>query len=252
MDVRFRGAVLSALYDSHCHLDFNAFDADRDAVIARAAAAGVETILVPGVDAAQWARAAAMESAVRLRFAVGVHPQAGEVDLEALAAWIDRLGACAVGELGWDKRRGDLERQSQRADAQLEVARARGLPVIVHVVGAHGLALERLARYAPLAGVVHGYSGSPELVSRYVALGLSVAFGPSVTRAGARKVLEAARRAPLEHLLVETDAPDQRVSGDRGEPAELVRVVEAVASARAEPAEIIARATAANARRLFG
>lgn len=221
-------------------------------MIARAAAAGVETILVPGVDAAQWARAASLKStAMRLRFAAGVHPEAAG-DLDALEGWMDRLGACAIGELGWDKRRGDLDRQSALADAQLELARARGLPVILHVVGAHGLALERLARHAPLCGVVHGYSGAEELVSRYLALGLSISFGPSVTRPSARKVREAARRVPLDRLLVETDAPDQRVSGERGEPAELAQVIDALASLRGETVEAIARATTDNARRLFG
>src|SRR5690606_1254922 len=99
---------------------------------------------------------------------------------------------------------------------------------------------------------VHGYSGAAELVPRYLALGLSLSFGPSVTRPAARKVREAARRAPLESLLVETDAPDQRVSGDRGEPAELAHVIEALASLRGETVESLARATTDNARQLFG
>ena len=222
-------------------------------MIARALRAGVETILIPGVDLAQWARAASLKSeAVRLRFAAGVHPESDGDDLAALEGWLDRLGAAAVGELGWDARHGDLDRQSELADAQLELARARDLPVILHVVRAHGLALERLARHAPLSGVVHGYSGAAELVPRYLALGLSLSFGPSVTRPRARKVREAARRVPLDRLLVETDAPDQRVSGERGEPAELVQVIDALASLRGETAEAIARATTENARRLFG
>lgn len=191
---------------------------------------------------------------MRLRFSVGLHPQVDEGDLARLEEWIDRLGACAIGELGWDKRRSplSLEAQTRRAEQQLELAKARGLPVVVHVVGAHGLALERLARYAPLSGVVHAYSGAAELVPRYLALGLSISFGPSVLLPSARRPLEALQRVPLERLLVETDGPDQRVDKRRGEPSDLVRVVEKIAEVRAEPFSTIAQATTDNAVRLFG
>lgn len=236
-------------------------------MIARAAAAGIETILVPGVDLAQWERASLLSSAasVRLRFAVGVHPQVVDEHgregtaraLAALEAWVERLGAVAIGELGWDKAQSpaSLERQAEVADAQIELARARGMPVILHVLGAHGLALERLARHGRVEGVVHSFSGAPDLVSEYVRRGLAISFGPSVTRPSAKKPLEAARRVPLDRLLVETDGPDQFVFGAerrRGEPADVVRVIEAVAKARGESVETVARAATENARRLFG
>lgn len=224
-------------------------------MLARAVAAGVETVLIPGVDRAQWERASVLRASagVGLRFAVGVHPRGEPADCDALEEWIDRLEACAVGELGWDKRLGGLDRQTELAEAQLEVARARGLPVILHVVGAHGLALERLEKCGAMRGVVHGYSGAAELVPRYLALGLSISFGPSVIRPRARKVREAARRVPLARLLVETDGPDQRVEGSaRGEPADVARVIEALAELRGERAEDIDAATTENARRLFG
>lgn len=246
------------MIDSHCHLDFDAFDADRDAVAERARRAGVEAVLVPGVDAAQWRRAAGLRAeGLALAFAAGVHPQAaGGGDLAALEAWIDRLDACAIGELGWDAHvEAPMERQDAIADAQLELARARGLPVILHVVGAHGHALERLARHGPLpaGGVVHAYSGSAELVARYVRLNLHVAMGPSVLREKARRPLEAARAIPAERLLLETDGPDQRPpDAARGEPAHVARVAEAVATARGEEREALVARADANARRLFG
>ncbi|MBZ0116409.1 MAG: TatD family hydrolase, partial [Sandaracinaceae bacterium] len=202
---------MSRAYDSHCHLDYEALRADLAGAGERARRAGVERVLVPGVDPAQWARAEALQSSqLELRFAVGLHPQVlhelssseRERALDAMPEWIARLGAVAIGELGWDaihaRERGvgledALAEQSRVAGAQLELARARGLPVIVHVVGAHALALEQLARHAPLRGVVHSYSGSAELVARYVALGLSISFGPSVTWSRAKKPLLAAR-----------------------------------------------------------
>ncbi len=254
------------LYDSHCHLDYAAFDEDRDALLERARQAGVRTILVPGVDPAQWARAEALSShGVRVRLAVGLHPQAldaGEAATEralaALEGGIERLGAAAIGELGWDKTLdASLERQSEVVDPQLTLAAARKLPVILHVVGAHGLALSRLARHAPFdaGGVVHAYSGAAELVPRYLEMGLSISFGPSVTRPNARRPLEAAKATPLEQLLVETDGPDQFPFGcerRRGEPADVLRVVEALAQVRSEPLARIAKAAHDNASRLFG
>ncbi|MCC6876995.1 MAG: TatD family hydrolase [Sandaracinaceae bacterium] len=297
---------MNRAYDSHCHLDYEALRADLVGAGERARRAGVERVLVPGVDPAQWARAEALQSSqLELRFAVGLHPQvlhersATERALDAMPEWIARLGAVAIGELGWDaihaRERGvaledALAEQSRVAGAQLELARARGLPVIVHVVGAHALALEQLARHAPLRGVVHSYSGSAELVARSVALGVSISVGPSVTRSRAKKPLLAARAVPDAHLLVETDAPEQRVEqaegaseggraagadraeganrperrearqadqypegkpSRRGEVADVLDVIAAVARARGASTGTVSKLTFDNAARLF-
>ncbi len=235
----------------------------------RARRAGVQAVLVPGVEPEQWARARAMfrPSGVELRFAVGIHPQAVDADgreatrdaLDALEGWVERLGAAAIGELGWDTTvaAAGLRRQKEVAAVQLALARALDLPIILHVVGAHGAALEELARCGPFpaGGVVHAYSGAPELVPRYLELGLHLSFGPSITRPNARRPVESAAATPLERLLVETDGPDQYPAGHagrRGEPKDVVQVIEALARARHERAERIAEATAANAERLFG
>lgn len=258
------------LYDSHCHLDFEALAGDLDAVVERALAAGLRAVLVPGVDAAQWRRSAALcvdgptaaatGARLRVRRAVGFHPgSAGAVsdaELATLDAWLDRGDAAAVGELGWDARlaQGDFEAQDRLADLQIEQARARRLPVILHVVGAHGHALARLARHGalPEGGVVHAYSGSAELVPKYVALGLSISFGPSITRSGTRAA-KAARAVPDARLLLETDAPDQRPPGrPRGEPEDLRQVADAVARARGWTLSRVAEVTAHNAAALFG
>jgi len=213
-----------------------------DGALARARAAGVERVLVPGVDAAQLERAGALTSD-GLSFAVGVHP-CFEGDAGALAAWVDRLGAVAIGELGWHRGRAPDE---ALVDAQLDLARSRELPVILHVVGMHGHALERLQKHGTLRGVVHAYSGSAELVERYVRLGLSISIGPSVLDERAKKVHAAARAVPADRLLVETDAPDQIA-----EPADVARVGAEVAALRGEPVDAIAEQTFRNAEALFG
>lgn len=209
---------------------------------ARARAAGVRRAVVPGVDAAQWRRAEAM-AGEGLSFAAGVHP-CFEGDAGALDAWVDRLGAVAIGEVGWDRSR---EADEALVDAQLELARSRGLPVILHVVGMHGHALERLEEHGSLRGVVHAYSGSAELVERYVRLGLSISIGPSVLNERAKKAHAAAAAVPADRLLVETDSPDQIA-----EPADVIRVGERVAALRKEPIEAIAERTWRNAEALFG
>ena len=227
------------------HLDFDALREDLDGVARRAREAGVERVLVPGVRGAPEAPSLPGLQVCR---AAGVHPMAAHepLDLDALASSLE--GAVAVGELGWDAHvEASTETQDRVADAQLALAAERGLPVILHVVGLHGHALERLARHRPLRGVVHAYSGSAELVQRYVSLGLHVSIGPSVLREGARKPLEAARAVPADRLLLETDAPDQIA-----EPADVLRVAEAVADARGEPLEGVAERALEAGLSVFG
>lgn len=201
-------------------------------------------MLVPGVEPAQWPRARALAGgAITLRFAAGIHPRhAGSI--EALEAHVARARVHAIGELGWDRA---APFDDALVDAQLALARAAALPVILHVVGAHGHALERLRRHPPLAGVVHAFSGSAELVREYVRRGLAISIGPSVLGAGARRVHAAARAVPDEALLVETDAPD-----GIAEPADVARVVAQVAHLRGREPSAIAALTHANAARLFG
>ena len=201
-------------------------------------------MLVPGVEPGQWARARELDGrGLSLRFAAGIHPQR-EGTIEALEAFLDERGAAAIGELGWHA---GVPHRDALVDAQLELARARGLPVILHVVGAQGHALGRLRRHGPLRGVVHAYSGSAELVRDYVGLGLHVSIGPSVLRPRARRVHAACAAIPEERLLVETDAPDQSP-----EPADLVDVIAKVAELRGRTVEEVGRRCADNARALFG
>lgn len=273
---------MRSLFDSHCHLDFAEFSARRSAVFERARAAGVRHVLVPGVGLDQWKRAYRLRTElerdkasgslptdqmrrlsegtidpqavgeVDVRFAIGLHPeQPLSVDAITLEDWIDRIEAVAVGEFGWHRSHSDAG--DALVDTQLEIAAARGLPVILHIVGVHGHALSRLARHRPVRGVVHSYSGSPELISRYLELGLSISFGPSILRTNSRKWREAARRVPIDRLLVETDGPDQRVepSSDSRGPEELVAVLDTLQEARAESVETLAERTCQNALALF-
>lgn len=256
------------LYDSHCHLDDPRFDTDRDAVIARARAAGVLRIVVPGVHPRDWAALGELRTRYEgVRVAVGVHPHAlAKLDnvelvksLDDLAGAAKRLGAVAIGEVGFD---GLVEKeqgvpylvQTRVLDAHVEVAKALDLPLILHIYRAHEIALKALAKHAPLRGVVHSYSGSAELVPKYVALGLHLSFASAITRSGAERPRKAAAAVPEERLLVETDAPDQAPQGAeslRCEPAHLTLNARALAETRGVSFDEIAALTTRNARELY-
>ncbi len=260
----------AALFDSHCHLDFAAFDADRDAVVSRARDAGIVGMTVAGVHPRDWRAIAALGARYpEVHATVGVHPQALlALDDSALSKALEALipeakanRAVAIGETGFD---GHVERagvgydlQGRVVDRHRDAAEALGLPVIFHILRAHGPALAHLEARGPLphGGVVHSYSGSPELVDRYVALGLYLSFAGNITRPNAKRPRLAAARVPARRLLIETDAPDQPLhdaTTSRNEPTALLAIVEAVAGARGQSADEVARLTTDNARALYG
>jgi TatD DNase family protein len=248
--------------DSHCHLDLAAFDPDREDVLARAAAAGVEGILVPAIRPATWNAVRAL-AVGPVRIALGIHPQivpelgADERALtaEALASAARTAGAIAIGECGLDGATGAHELQEELLRMQVRAARLAQLPLVVHVLRAHDLAprILREERAHEVGGVMHSYSGGADLVPIYRDLGFAFSFAGPVTYDNARRPLEAVRAVPADLLLVETDAPDQAPAkhrGGRSEPAFVVEIVAAIAAAtgRAD----IATVTTANARRIFG
>jgi len=251
--------------DTHCHLDVPAFDADRDEVLARAAAAGVTGIVVPAIRPRTWQALVALGRAHPvLRVALGIHPQIvpelgpDEVlDADAIARAIEDAGACAVGECGLDGATGQRELQEQLLRAHIRAARATRRPLVLHVLRAHDAAprILREERADEVGGVMHSYSGGAELVEVYRDLGMCFSFAGPVTYANARKPVEAARAVPGELLLAETDAPDQAPlahRGGRSEPAYVVEVIAGLAAACGVSVEEMAARTKNNACRLFG
>lgn len=254
-------------FDSHCHLDLPAFDEDREAVWDRARAVGVSGALIPAVSPATWAATRAMARAGARWVALGIHPYAlpalSDADvadaLDALPGWLGAPGVVAVGECGLDgtldATAAPMDRQREVLAAHLRVASRAGLPVVLHVRGAHREALEVLGREGlpSRAGVVHSYSGGVEHLRAYLDLGLHLAFGGAITRPRARRPVEALKATPAERLLLETDAPDQPVAGvTRGEPGDLVTVIRHAAAARGVDADPLGAATMDNALALFG
>jgi TatD DNase family protein len=270
------------LVDSHCHLDFDRFDRDRDAVVERARRAGVGLIVNPGYDLASSRRAVALaEQHAGIHAAVGVHPhQAKEVTAQVLADLRSLAGqpkVVAIGEIGLDFYRDLSPRDAQRRAfrAQLELAADLGLPVIVHSRSAHQEVMSILAEWAEatspgfaspsmrgpsasgpsMRGVVHAFSGDRAMADRAFDLGFCVGVGGPVTFKNARGLQALVGALPLERLLIETDAPylaPHPHRGQRNEPGWVALVAAAVAELHDTTPDVVARETTMNACRLFG
>jgi TatD DNase family protein len=249
-------------FDTHCHLDVPAFDADRAAVLARAGAVGVRYILNPAYDLASSRRAVALASAeTGLIAAVGIHPNdaAGfdESSLAELRALAGKPGVAAIGEIGLDYHWDTVPReaQAQAFVAQLALARELDLPVIIHCREAYDDLLTILCTHGRgLDLLMHAFAGSLEHLNAALALGAYVGIGGPVTYPKAHALREAVRAAPLDRLVLETDAPylpPQAHRGQRNEPAYLVEVAQKVAEVRSLSVHEIARRTLDNGRRLF-
>lgn len=252
------------MIDTHCHLDVAAFDADRDAVVVRATAAGVTGLLIPAIRPRTWDAVRALahrHAAAGVRFALGIHPQiVPELTVDELAGdlttrLIEAAGdATAIGECGLDGGTGAHALQEQIFRAHIRAAREAHKPLVIHVLRAHDAAPRLLREEGPVAGVLHSYSGGADLVAVYRDLGLAFSFAGPVTYANARRPIAAARAIPAELLLAETDAPDQAPEAHRGgrsEPAFVAAVIAGLAAARGTTAAEIAALTTANARRIF-
>lgn len=249
------------LVDTHCHLDADEFDPDRDAVVARALEAGVHAQIVPATHAAAWPKLRDVCAArAGLHPAYGLHPTFLEhhrrEHLQELGDWIERERPLAVGECGLDYWVEGLDRDLQQDffDGQLRLAREHDLPLVVHARRAVDAVIASIRRVGKLRGVVHSFSGSRQQAEQLWDLGFMLGIGGPVTYERAQRLRRLVADMPLEHLLLETDAPDQPDSDNRGgrnEPALMVRVLDTVAGLRNQDRAEIASATTANARRLF-
>lgn len=250
-----------ALIDSHAHMDADAFDDDRDAVLARAREAGVASIVVPATTAARWpALAGLCAGHTELHAAFGLHPmflrEHDEAHLDRLPQWLEDHRAVAVGECGLDYFIDNPHPDAQRRyfTRQLQIARELDLPVIIHARRSVEEVIHSVRRTKGLRGVVHSFSGSREQARQLADLGFLVGIGGPVTHERARRLRRTVADIPLDTLLLETDAPDQPGAlhrGQRNEPAWLRDVLHCIAGLRDEDEADIAAATTANARRLF-
>ena len=251
------------LIDSHCHIDMPQFDADRAQAVARARAAGVETMLiVGGVDAeAGHRRAVRVAEELGLPVSAGVHPHEARLATHETYHELRTLARdkriVAIGEIGLDFYYDHSPRDVQSAvfRAQVRLAREVGLPVIIHTRDADDESATLLEEEKAEKGVIHCFTGGHDLARRALALGFYISFSGILAFPKSDVIQEGARTIPLDRLLVETDSPflaPPPHRGNRNEPAFVVEVARKVAALRGIPLEEVGRAAAANFRTLFG
>jgi TatD DNase family protein len=271
------------LTDTHCHLDYNKFDPDRQAVIERARQAGVLRILVPGLEK-ESSRAAIQlaENHPDIHAAVGFHPTDldafSEESLEEIKEMAGHPKVVAIGEIGldyyWVKAEEEQERQRQVFKQQLALARSLNKPVVIHMreendawFGQASVDLldilgewyeELKASGHPLAerpGVLHSYNGNLDTARKALALNFYIGVTGPVTYKNAEEKRKIVAQIPLTSLLIETDAPFLAPvphRGKRNEPAFVAYIADKIAEIHMTTREQVAQATSANAAHLFG
>jgi TatD DNase family protein len=255
------------LIDTHTHLDFPDFDADRAEQLARSRAAGVAKLVVLGVYRDNWQRLwDLVQCNEDLYAAFGLHPvfleQHRAEHLDELRAWLQRLAGhprlCAVGEFGLDYYVETLDRQRQQTlfEAQLGLAAEFELPALLHVRRAHAPTIAALKRIRlKRGGIIHAFAGSYEEAREYIRLGFRLGLGGAPTWPQALRLRKVIPRLPLESIVLETDSPDMAPAmhpGVRNSPEHLPDICAALAELRGMPAAELASASSRNAAELFG
>lgn len=259
-------------FDAHNHLQEEVLIPHLPGVMARARQAGVRRMICNGTHEGDWERVLELSREYEeIVPCFGLHPWFVQ---ERSARWVERLeeyldaAPAAVGEIGLDRwvQERDEVAQEEVFRAQLDVARRRGLPVMVHCLRAWGWLLKVLeSEGVPEAGmVIHAYGGSAELLPELAAMGAYFSFGGSVLDERRQKAREALKRVVLQRLLVETDAPalpppeayrEHVVLGDGGEaynePANLPAILRGLAEVRGETEEVVRRVCWENGKRLL-
>ena len=254
------------LIDSHAHIDFPQFAEDRDAMLERARAAGVATLLAVGTGPGPGKLDAAIPYAEQhdwIYTSVGIHPhEAKEVTpehLEELARLAKHPKVIAWGEIGLDYFYNHSPRDTQARvfSNQMSLAKTARLPIIIHCRDAWADCLAQIEREwksSGLGGVLHCFTGTLGEAKRGLDLGFMISFAGNSTYPKAQNLREVMKEVPLANILIETDSPylaPQAYRGKRNEPAYVAEVAKTVASVRNLTPEEAASTTAENFRRFF-
>ena len=251
------------LFDTHVHLNAEQFDEDVEEVIARAKEAGVENMVVVGFDRPTIERALELVETYDFLYAsVGWHPvdaiDMKDEDLDWIEDWTKHPKVVALGEMGldyhWDKSPEDVQKDVFRR--QIRLAKKVKLPIIIHNREATQDIVDILKEEeaSEVGGIMHCFSGSPEVAKECVDMNFYISLGGPVTFKHARKPKEVAKEIPLEKLLVETDCPylaPHPNRGKRNEPAYVRLVAEQIAELKEISIEEVEAATTRNAKKLF-
>jgi TatD DNase family protein len=254
------------LIDSHCHLDSPEFDADRDEVVERALEAGVDHMLAIGTGNGPPDLEAGIRMADRypqFYATVGIHPheaaKACKADVDRLAELLSHPKVIALGEIGLDYHYDFSPRETQASVfiQQMEIAVAARKPIVIHTREAWddtAALLEKYWKPHGIGGIMHCFSGGRAEARRALDLGFYLSFGGILTFPKALDVQAAAKDAPADRILVETDAPylaPVPKRGKRNEPALVVHTARKLADLRGQSLEEVSRLTSENFHRLL-
>ena len=260
--------------DTHCHLDAPEFAHEVEDLVSRARDAGVRRLVLPAVRVDDAHRVRELAHAFDSVYALGIHPlcvgEAADSDLDRLAQllsqWKDDPRLVAVGEIGLDHFVPDLDRERQFRfyEAQLRMASAVELPVVLHVRRSADALLKGLRRTPVRGGIAHAFNGSHQQACAFVQRGFALGFGGTLTFDRSLQIRRLATQLPAHALVLETDAPDippqwlyrpaavrQQHPPARNEPAELPRIAQVLADLRGWSLSETARITTANAGRVL-
>ena len=256
------------MIDTHAHVNADAFDDDREAVIQRAFDAGVTRWIEVGTDVASSRAAIELaKSTSGVYAAVGVHPdeieELSEVEWNMFQSFVLHHSVCAIGEVGFDTfRSGTIAQQEPVLRRFIDLAISSKKPMIFHVrsgneVDAHAELLRVLASYSDDVrpkGVIHTFSGTLAQAKEYIKLGMSISFSGVITFKNAGELPEIAKEIPIESILVETDCPfltPEPNRGKRNEMAYVKQVIEKIAELRSVSFGDVENMTEKNAEKLF-
>lgn len=250
--------------DTHCHLDADEFAADRDAVVARAQARGVDMMVIPPGHVDHFEGAAGCAHRYGFAYGLGLHPlwidRATGEHLEVLRERARTAKAdqrfVAIGEIGLDFFVEGLDRQRQEwfYREQLRIARDLELPVILHVRRSADVLLKHLRRIEVPGGIAHAFNGSEQQATQFIERGFRLGFGGAMTYSGSQRIRRFAAALPQEAIVLETDSPDippewlRTPAGVlRNEPGELPRIAETMGELRGMALTALAALTRRNA-----
>ncbi|PCI42659.1 MAG: hypothetical protein COB41_09210 [Proteobacteria bacterium] len=247
------------MIDSHCHLDDPHFSGDLKEVLLRAKQAGIQQLIIPGVQHGQWSAQQALAAQYQnISNAFGIHPwycdQHDNAHLEQLEKLLPH--AIAVGECGLDfmPNRPDHATQIKCFQKQLQLAQQFNLPLIIHSVKSADQVALQLRPYPQLRGVIHGFSGSLQQAKVFIKLGFYIGIGTRLLqneqRNQGQRIHTFLQNLPLESLLLESDAPDG-LKNQRNEPANLLDVAQSLATIRQIPLASVQKQCTLNTKELF-
>jgi len=267
------------LTDTHCHIDFEYFDDDRDTLLQHCYQVGIHRMIIPAIAPSNWQKVLTLTNKVdnantplssptktcQLFAALGIHPWfLHDLNESALMQLTDVVAThsqhlAAIGETGIDlviaEKYKNLTQQIMFFEHQLSLSNQYNLPIIIHHRRSHELTIDLLKKYKINAGgVIHAFSGSYQQAKTYIDLGFKLGVGGTITYDRAKKTISAIKKLPLESLLLETDAPSMPLQGFQGEhnsPLRLINILNALHTIRPENIDVLAQSLENNVSTLF-